>query len=83
VSADSHLMTAHGYDIVGDIHGHADPLRRLLDELGYQKIDGAFRHPERLMIFVGDFIERGPEQREVLDIARRMCELGSAKRVQL
>jgi Calcineurin-like phosphoesterase len=74
-------MTAQGYDIVGDIHGHADALRRLLDKLGYKKTDGVFRHPERTMIFVGDFIDRGPEQREVLDIARRMCELGSAKAV--
>lgn len=72
---------ASGYDIVGDIHGHADPLRRLLDKLGYRKIGGVFRHPDRTMIFVGDFIDRGPEQREVLDIARRMCELGSAKAV--
>jgi len=23
-----------GYDLVGDIHGHADPLHRLLDKLG-------------------------------------------------
>ncbi len=72
---------ALGYDIVGDIHGHADPLCRLLDKLGYRKMDGVFRHPDRTMIFVGDFIDRGPEQRKVLDIARRMCELGSAKAV--
>jgi hypothetical protein len=33
------------------------------------------------MIFVGDFIDRGPEQREVLRIARSMCEAGSAAAV--
>jgi hypothetical protein len=74
-------MTTRGYDIVGDIHGHADPLRRLLDKLEYRKIEGVFQHPKRTMIFVGDFIDRGPEQREVLNIARGMCEFGSAKAV--
>ena len=74
-------MTVQGYDLVGDIHGHADALHRLLDQLGYAEINGAFRHPERQMIFVGDFIDRGPEQREVLRIARSMCEAGAARAV--
>jgi hypothetical protein len=30
------------------------------------------------MIFVGDFIDRGPHQREVPQIARSMCEAGTA-----
>ncbi len=33
------------------------------------------------MVFVGDFIDRGPEQREVLRIVRSMCEAGAAKAV--
>jgi hypothetical protein len=69
------------YDIVGDIHGHAEPLHRLLDKLGYAEIEGGFQHPERKMVFVGDFIDRGPQQREVLRIARAMCEAGSAAAV--
>lgn len=40
-----------------------------------------FRHPERQMIFVGDFIDRGPQQREVLRIARSMCDAGAARAV--
>jgi hypothetical protein len=28
-------MTIQGYDLVGDIHGHADALHRLLHELDY------------------------------------------------
>jgi hypothetical protein len=70
-----------GYDLVGDIHGHANPLQRLLDKLGYAEIEGIFRHPDRKMIFVGDFVDRGPEQREVLRIARSMCEAESARAV--
>jgi hypothetical protein len=74
-------MTMQGYDLVGDIHGHADALHRLLHELGYEECDGIFRHPERQMIFVGDFIDRGPQQQEVLRIARSMCDAHSAKTV--
>lgn len=69
------------YDLVGDIHGHADPLHRLLGKLDYAEIEGVFRHPDRKMIFVGDFIDRGPEQREVLRIARSMCEAESASAI--
>ena len=75
------LLINQAYDIVGDIHGHADALCRLLDKLDYAEIEGVFRHLERKMIFVGDFIDRGPEQREVLRIARSMCEAGSASAV--
>lgn len=74
-------MNKSEYDIVGDVHGHADPLHRLLSALGYSEVDGVFQHPERKMLFVGDFVDRGPQQREVLRIARSMCESGSAHAV--
>ena len=74
-------MAIQGYDLVGDIHGHADPLHRLLDKPGYTEVEGVFRHRERKMIFVGDFIDRGPQQREVLRIARSMCETHAASAV--
>jgi hypothetical protein len=74
-------MIVQGYDLVGDIHGHADPLHRLLEKLDYAEVEGVFRHPDRKMIFVGDFIDRGPQQREVLRIARSMCEAGAASAV--
>ena len=35
----------------------------------------------RRTIFVGDFIDRGPEQREVLRTVRAMCEAGAASAV--
>jgi hypothetical protein len=40
-------MSEQHYDIIGDVHGHADALRRLLVELGYAKSQGAFRHDTR------------------------------------
>ncbi len=66
------------YDIIGDIHGYADPLRRLLKRLGYREVSGVWQHPERKVIFLGDFIDRGPEQVEVVRIARHMVERGNA-----
>src|SRR5450631_2314666 len=66
------------YDLIGDIHGHADELVRLLDLLSYQKCQGVYRHPERKVIFLGDFIDRGPKIRQVLAIVRPMIEEGKA-----
>ena len=66
------------YDLIGDIHGHADALVRLLDALGYRKTRGVHGHPERRVIFLGDFIDRGPKIREALEIVRPMIEEGKA-----
>ncbi len=67
-----------GYDIIGDIHGYASLLKQLLTEMGYQSIKGIWRHPVRKAIFVGDFVNRGPEIRETLLLVRGMVESGSA-----
>lgn len=64
------------YDIIGDIHGHATELKSLLLNLGYQRSGYGFRHTERQIIFVGDFIDRGPEIAEVIQIARATVEDG-------
>jgi hypothetical protein len=66
------------YDVIGDIHGHAEVLRRLLHKMDYRDDGVAFRHPDRQAIFVGDFIDRGPEQSEVLRLAKEMCQAGTA-----
>lgn len=60
--------------MIGDVHGHADELVRLLQELDYQKVRGAYRHPDRQAISLGDFIDRGPKIREVLEIVRPMVD---------
>lgn len=66
------------YDIIGDIHGHYRELVKLLHKLGYRKVNGTYRHPERKVIFVGDFVDRGPGVREVLHTAREMVANGDA-----
>lgn len=66
------------FDLIGDIHGHADELEQLLLRLDYEPRDGIFHHPDRKVIFLGDFIDRGPQIRRVLDIVRPMVESGNA-----
>ena len=66
------------YDLIGDIHGHADELVQLLEKLGYRKAGDVYQHPKRKVIFLGDFIDRGPKIREVLAIVRPMIEKGHA-----
>lgn len=66
------------YDVIGDIHGQADKLHGLLQQLGYHDTAGAYRHPDRTAIFVGDFIDRGPRQVESVMTVRRMVDAGSA-----
>ena len=58
------------YELIGDIHGHAAALQQLLGKLGYTRHKGVYRHSERQAIFFGDFIDRGPQIRETLEIVR-------------
>jgi len=66
------------YDIIGDIHGYAKSLELLLEKLGYKKNNTCFMHPNRKVIFVGDFIDRGPLVFETLEIVRAMVDNGAA-----
>ncbi len=66
------------YDLVGDIHGHADALETLLKHYGYEAHGRGFRHPERTLIFLGDLIDRGPQIKRTVEIARSMVDAGDA-----
>jgi hypothetical protein len=74
-------MTITHYDIIGDIHGRAIKLIDLLKKLGYQKINGVYQQAGHQAIFVGDFIDRGTEEKPVLDIIRNMMAHGHAQAV--
>jgi hypothetical protein len=65
-------------DFIGDIHGHADKLEALLLKLGYAKNKGAYAHPDRKVLFVGDYIDRGPKIRETLEIVKSMVDSENA-----
>lgn len=61
-----------GYDLIGDIHGYAQTLKKLLEALGYTKKAGVYSHELRKVIFLGDYIDRGPHQEETIEIVRSM-----------
>lgn len=66
------------YDLIGDIHGCADTLGALLNKLGYAERHGVYEHPKRRVIFLGDFVDRGPGQRGTIEIVRPMIEQQTA-----
>ena len=66
------------FDLIGDIHGHADSLEALLAKLGYVESKGVYRHESRKVIFLGDLIDRGPKIQRVLKIVRGMMEQDQA-----
>ena len=70
----------HGpFDIIGDIHGCCDELEMLLDQLGYVRTDGVYRHPGgRQAAFLGDFCDRGNRNADVLRLVMDMVKSGSA-----
>ncbi len=70
----------HGYDVIGDVHGSIAKLEGLLAMLGYRHTtaDGAWHHPDRTAVFVGDLIDRGVGQRRVIRLVRSMVDAGSA-----
>ena len=65
-------------DFIGDIHGHADKLEALLQKLGYTKKSGAYAHSDRKVVFVGDYIDRGPQIKETLEIVKAMVDTENA-----
>jgi len=52
---------------IGDIHGCLDLLRLAVD-----------RFPDRHLVFLGDYIDRGPESRGVIALVRELVEAGRA-----
>ena len=70
------------FDIIGDIHGCYDELVELLALLGYELSnlpDGGLsvKHPQgRKVIFVGDYVDRGPKVVEVLKLVMGMHNAG-------
>ena len=67
-------------DFIGDIHGHCSELRQLLKKLGYEETQGAFRYPGggRSVVFLGDYVDRGNEVRDTVNLVRAMRDAGSA-----
>lgn len=70
------------FDIIGDVHGCADELEKLLGKLGYAVSwngkNVTVTPPEgRRVIFVGDLVDRGPRSPDALRIAKHMVDAGT------
>jgi hypothetical protein len=62
------------FDIIGDIHGRFQTLERLLKKLGYEPRGDVWKHEERRVLFLGDYIDRGSQPRETLHLVRGMVD---------
>ena len=75
------------FDIIGDVHGCADELEALLSMLGYDVAwEGADQNRRcvtrapagRRAVFVGDYVDRGPQSLDTLRIVMTMIGSGQA-----
>jgi protein phosphatase len=68
------------FDIIGDVHACLDELTDLFVTLGYQPDPVAgWRSPSsRTPVFVGDLVDRGPDNAGTLELAMRMMAAGAA-----
>ena len=63
----SRLQDGHRAYAIGDIHGRADLLAELLSVI---KADALLRPgpPTNVVVYLGDYVDRGPQSREVIDL---------------
>ncbi len=75
------------FDIIGDVHGCADELEELLENLGYAvEWDDTAEERQvqvippagRQAVFVGDLVDRGPRTPDVLRLVMAMVDTGTA-----
>lgn len=75
----AHMSMTGSFDIVGDIHGCADEFRDLLGKLGYKIQDGIIQTTaDRVLVCVGDLVDRGPASLDVLNLVSASVEAGTA-----
>jgi hypothetical protein len=72
-------MESNRIDVIGDVHGHVDKLERLLHKMGYVQVFGRWSHRDRIAVFVGDLIDRGPHQLDTVALVRNMVDTGAAR----
>lgn len=76
--------------VIGDIHGRADLLDALLQAIDVDMADQG--RPDAQLVFIGDYVDRGPQSRVVLDLLfhlqtksaqRVICLMGNHERMML
>ncbi|WP_352336618.1 metallophosphoesterase [Psychrobacter sp. 16-MNA-CIBAN-0192] len=69
-------------DIIGDVHGYADKLTGLLEQLGYVHNGECYMPPEgHRALFIGDLIDRGSQQLATLETVFAMLDADVADAV--
>jgi hypothetical protein len=58
--------------VLGDVHGAFDKMVTLLEGTGVVDADLSWIGGENHLVFVGDLVDRGPDDRKALDLARRL-----------
>jgi hypothetical protein len=61
---------------IGDIHGRADLLRAILEKVDIDRTQRPVNRP--IILFIGDYVDRGPSSREVLDILIKYREMSES-----
>lgn len=66
-------------DIIGDVHGELEALKKLINVLGYD--NNGFHPKNRKLIFVGDLVDRGPDSPGVVFFVKNIIENGNGQMV--
>lgn len=68
------------YDFIPDTHGQRELLEALLSRLGYRRSAAGWRRPDprRRVVFLGDYVDRGPDSPGVIRLVRDMVEADAA-----
>ncbi|WNF35726.1 bis(5'-nucleosyl)-tetraphosphatase PrpE [Bacillaceae bacterium IKA-2] len=67
------------FDVIGDIHGCYDEFEQLTKKLGYDWSEGYPLHSEgRMLAFVGDLTDRGPNSLKVIEVVADLVKNGFA-----
>ena len=59
---------------IGDVHGRRDLLARLLVKI---HVDVAVTEQRPILVFLGDYVDRGPDSKGVIEMVRACVEAGS------
>lgn len=70
-------------DIIPDIHGQHEKLLLALKNLGWHRRNAQWFHSDkdRQIVFLGDFIDRGPDNAATIKVVRELVDAGHARAV--